>query len=118
MYVFFAIYNIVVAIINSHPISFGGLSWVYIYSLPVYIFIGIPCSFIIERINIGYQWINYVLIGFLIGMILNGFSILNGEIDPLEWDIVWWYGIAAFAYYASLNILKWIDNKLRSNDSI
>ncbi|WP_163582390.1 hypothetical protein [Gracilibacillus saliphilus] len=58
---------------------------VYWYSFPFFLFIGIPASIIIDKVNKGVRWINYAIAGGIIGLIMKIINIIDG--NPILYDL-------------------------------
>lgn len=120
---FFLLYNVIFDMIHNYSFKFVfegigfGFFIIYIFALPAYLFIGVPISLIIERINEGIQWINYSLAGIAGGLILV-FIINKSSLQELD-DILgafFLWAAAGLSYYISLVILEKLVQKLRNRE--
>lgn len=87
-----------------------GLMLIYIYALPFYLIVAVPVSVIIERINKGIRWVNYLVAGLLTGIVI---VLLNTndnsfEAGPLI-ETIFIYMMAGLVFYYVLKILEFID---------
>ncbi|MBN6205387.1 hypothetical protein JYK21_02895 [Ralstonia pickettii] len=112
----FLLYNITVRMMNGYSLNFTfdgiGFFIIYMYALPVYLFIGIPISLIIERFHKGIKWINYSLGGIAGGLFLL-FINRNSNLQDLEDTLFLWLA-AGLSYYASFALLEKPVQKLRN----
>lgn len=107
---FIGIYQIPKFISNSTFPSFTldySLTF-YIYSLPAYLLLAVPASFIIEHINKGIRWVNYSIAGGLGGLMLLFFN--N---SPIEWENSLFL-CAGLSFYVSLKVLEVTKRKIIS----
>src|SRR5699024_237458 len=116
---FLMIYNVItMAFTKSVTMEFTiksigeGLLLIYIYALPFYLIVAVPVSVIIERINKGIRWGNYLVAGLLAGIVI---VLLNSnnksfEAAPLI-ETIFIYMMAGLAFYFVLKILEFIEQK-------
>ncbi len=86
----------------------------YMLALLFFVFIGIPISLIIERMNKGTRWINYSLAGIFIGLIISIFNGIEGLDVSLVSYLPWAY--AGFSFYIVLVALEKLTLKLRNGE--
>src|SRR5699024_2730461 len=89
-----------------------GLLLIYIYALPFYLIVAVPVSVIIERINKGIRWVNYLVAGLLTGIVI---VLLNTndksfEDGPLI-ETIFIYMMAGLVFYYVLKILEFNEQK-------
>jgi len=118
---FFILYNLLSMLLkngslnDSFYISFEGFFVVYIFALPAYLFIAIPASLIIERINKGIRWLNYILAGVIGGGIVILINTVNSMQDFIYTiDSLLAYMAAGFSFYVTLVILEMLTQKFQS----
>src|SRR5699024_11488244 len=86
---------------------FEGLMLIDIYALPFYLIVAVPVSVIIERINKGIRWVNYLVAGLLTGIVI---VLLNTNDKSFEAgpviETIFIYMKAGLVYYYILKILE------------
>ncbi|KKE79455.1 hypothetical protein NSA56_18015 [Oceanobacillus caeni] len=116
---FFILYNLLGMILSNDPLtfSFGGFSFVYIFALPAFLFIAVPASFIIERVNKGVRWLNYILAGIIGGGIVIFINTVNSNQDFVYTpDAIVAYMLAGFSFYLTILILEILEQKFQNNE--
>lgn len=88
-------------------ISFGGLGFVYIYALPVYLLLAVPVSLIIDKINPKWKIRYYAVAGLFGGiLVVLLFSVVGTNDFDLDIKMGVVYMIAGIAFYLSEMLLK------------
>lgn len=115
---FFYLYNVTSRLMEGYNLHFTtdpALSvLLYMLALLFFVFIGIPISLIIERMNKGTRWINYSLAGIFIGLIISIFNGIEGLDVSLVSYLPWAY--AGFSFYIVLVALEKLTLKLRNGE--
>src|SRR5699024_807474 len=83
-----------------------GLLLIYIYALPFYLIVAVPASVIIERINKGIRWVNYLVAGLLADIVIVMFNSKNRSfVAALLIETFFIYMKAELVFYYVLKIL-------------
>jgi len=113
---FFILYNLLSMPLKngSLNISFEGFFVVYIFALPAYLFIAIPASLIIEHMNKGIRWLNYILAGIIGGGIVIFINTMHSMQDFVyTLDSILAYMAAGFSFYVTLVISEMVEQKFQ-----
>ncbi|MFD2627687.1 hypothetical protein [Oceanobacillus kapialis] len=115
IYIFLVIYGVIVYTINSlelPPIfSLAEFLTIYLISFAFCFFIGIPLSFIIDKIK-GIRGINYTLAGGIIYVILMIKNNIEHSRFFIHVDSLLTYSFAGLAFFISLKIMEILFQKL------
>ncbi|RCW63949.1 hypothetical protein [Saliterribacillus persicus] len=84
---------------------------VYLYSFPFFLFIGIPTSIIIDKINKGVRWVNYAIAGGIVGLIMKIKNIIDGYPILYDLDVFIIFPGASIIFYLLLKSLEIIFTK-------
>ncbi len=96
-----------IVIRSSIVISFGGLGFVYIYALPVYLLLAVPVSIIIDKINPKWKIPYYAIAGLFGGiLVVLLFSVVGTNDFDFDIKMGVGYMIAGIAFYLSEMLLK------------
>jgi len=108
---FFTVYNLFSMMLTNRfsiSFSFEGFFFVYIVAFPVYLFIAVPVSIIIERIGRDIRWINYMLAGLIAGCIL----VFINSMDNSDGFVITCIHDGRPFFYADLRLFELLDQKL------
>ncbi|UOQ85301.1 hypothetical protein [Gracilibacillus salinarum] len=84
---------------------------IYSYSFPFFLLLGVPASILIDKIDKGVRLVNYVIAGFIVGLIMKIINVMEG--NPLLYDlgILIFCTIASMIFYFTLKSLEFIFTK-------
>lgn len=96
----------------SKPNPFPGIIILYIYSFPFFFIAGIPISIIIDKMNIGWRWVNYSVAGGMVLLILVLKKYFEHGDFYLDTDSMFAYLQAGLAFFISLRLCELMFQKL------
>ncbi|WP_247107423.1 hypothetical protein [Halalkalibacter sp. APA_J-10(15)] len=112
-----SIVDYVVTFFRGEPLSFDFffsefVIIIYMFTLPIYLLLGIPFSMLMDKLNPNWKIIYYAIAGVIAGVIINILS--NQSIPNLQFDIqtVYPFMIAGIAFYIADIIIKNIVQRL------